>query len=198
MDRVEPEDVGLSSQRLARIDEHLRERYSYRGAFTVDGVMASQGFLPNELNPRFGAAMGPYGGKDMPLLLLNYGMIEGLALDWRMKDLEQELLGRSVQPMNTRCGMPMEGAAPEKQTQNLVFDPLLRLAKEEEEAHAIVRLGPTAGGGYLQMIFQGEHTPVGPPLAPRVAQVINWARVAWDLPVEAVSPAPLPVDSAET
>jgi len=27
MDRVEPEDVGLSSQRLARIDEHLRERY---------------------------------------------------------------------------------------------------------------------------------------------------------------------------
>jgi hypothetical protein len=181
-----------------KVGEHLREHYSYRGAFTVDGVMTAQGFLPNELNPRFGAAMSPYAGKDMPLLLLNYGMIEGLELDWRMKNLEQELLSRSLRPMNTRCGMPMEGTAPEKRSQNLVFDPLLRLAEAEEEAHAIARFGPRAGGSYLQMIFQGEHTPIGPPLAPRVAQVINWAREAWDLPVETVSPAPNAFDSSET
>jgi hypothetical protein len=40
-----------------RVGAGLRERVGYRGAFTVDGVLAAEGFLPTELNPRLGAGL---------------------------------------------------------------------------------------------------------------------------------------------
>src|SRR5689334_17767166 len=44
-----------------RVEETLRGTMGYRGAFTIDGVMTEQGFLPTELNPRFGAGLGVIG-----------------------------------------------------------------------------------------------------------------------------------------
>jgi hypothetical protein len=35
-----------------RVGDALRERVGYRGAFTVDGILSAEGFLPTELDPR--------------------------------------------------------------------------------------------------------------------------------------------------
>ena len=40
-----------------RAGERLRAEVDYRGAFTVDGVLTGDGFLPTELNPRNGAGL---------------------------------------------------------------------------------------------------------------------------------------------
>ena len=62
-----------------RVGAGLRERVGYRGAFTVDGVLAAQGFLPTELNPRLGAGLSTM-TRDLPGLpvgLLDRVLIEG-------------------------------------------------------------------------------------------------------------------------
>ena len=48
------------------------KRVGYRGTFTVDGVLAEEGFLPTELNPRIGGGIGTLmkGLDDFPLIPL--------------------------------------------------------------------------------------------------------------------------------
>ena len=44
-----------------RVGTALRERVGYRGPFGVDGIVAEEGLLPTEMNPRSGAAFTPLG-----------------------------------------------------------------------------------------------------------------------------------------
>ena len=62
-----------------RVGDGLRERVGYRGAFTVDGVLAAEGFLPTELNPRLGAGLSMMTRDlpDLPVALLDRALIEG-------------------------------------------------------------------------------------------------------------------------
>ena len=175
------------------VARHLSREHGYRGAFTLDGVLTDRGFLPTELNPRFGAAMKPYQNAEMPLMLLHFAMIEGESLDWRMADLEDALLDLASDTADTWCGLPMDapfdGAS---ETLHLAIDPDIR---HVDEGHAQVQLlfGTGPGGSTLRMRFSGEHTPVGPPLAPTVARVVNHAREVWNLPIAEVrSAAPPP------
>jgi hypothetical protein len=77
-----------------RVGEGLRERVGYRGAFTVDGVLAAEGFLPTELNPRLGAGLSMMTGNlpGLPVGLLDRALIEGEALDFGAADLEGQVL----------------------------------------------------------------------------------------------------------
>ena len=77
-----------------RVGDGLRERVGYRGAFTVDGVLTADGFLPTELNPRLGAGLSVM-TRDLPELpvpLLDRALIEGEALAYRADDLERQVL----------------------------------------------------------------------------------------------------------
>ena len=55
----DPPDAVRASMRTAarRVGDYLREAVGYRGAFTIDGVVGEDGFLPTELNPRSGAGL---------------------------------------------------------------------------------------------------------------------------------------------
>jgi hypothetical protein len=77
-----------------RVGAHLRARYGYRGAFSLDGVMTAEGFRPTELNPRFGAALNSVtvGLTDFPFKLLNLAVVEGVEADWQPERLEQVLV----------------------------------------------------------------------------------------------------------
>ncbi|MEC9070877.1 MAG: hypothetical protein VX938_00800, partial [Myxococcota bacterium] len=87
-----PEPVGGAMRSAAlRVGEHLRDTVGYRGSFTLDGVVTAEGFLPTELNPRFGAAIGRMANSmpELPLYLLHLCTAEGLELDYRPHDLER-------------------------------------------------------------------------------------------------------------
>jgi hypothetical protein len=73
-------------RRAARlIGDELHRRVDYRGVFTLDGIMSQNGFVPTEVNTRFGGALPPtVKGADreaINLNLLNLAVIEGLAED---------------------------------------------------------------------------------------------------------------------
>jgi hypothetical protein len=77
-----------------RVGEGLRRRVGYRGAFTVDGVLAVEGFPPTELNPRLGAGLSMMTRDlpDLPVGLLDRALIEGEALAFAAADLERQVL----------------------------------------------------------------------------------------------------------
>ena len=54
----EPADREEMRSIARRVGARLAATVSYRGCFTVDGVMTGDGFRPTELNPRFGAGLG--------------------------------------------------------------------------------------------------------------------------------------------
>jgi len=172
-----------------RAGEHLRSVYGYRGAFTVDGVLTEDGFLPTELNPRYGAAMRPY-ESELPLMLLIFAMIAREPVDWRAEELEAILLNASATAGSIVAGIPSVATATEDRALSAIFDPECRLAGPEEEPHVALTLGPSPGGSYLRMVFDPKQTPVGPSLAPRVAALANLAAERWGLPVDGLSPAP--------
>ena len=45
-----------------RVGAALRDQVGFRGSFSIDGVLAEEGFLPTELNPRLGAGMNTLAG----------------------------------------------------------------------------------------------------------------------------------------
>jgi hypothetical protein len=153
----------------------LRDRYDYRGAFTLDGVLTREGFLPTELNPRMGAALKPCNTPEVPLTLLVYAMIEGEELDWQMAELELELLARIAEPRPVYCGFPLTAPVDEE--------------RELELPGISVLYGPAPNGSYLRIIFD-ETAERGPSLAPRVAWAVEQASRAWGLQVGPLEPAP--------
>ena len=74
---------------LARsVASHLSRGVNYRGAFTIDGILTAEGFLPTELNPRWGAGLWPQAMVcPLPLRLIEALITSGL--DGPMDLLEQ-------------------------------------------------------------------------------------------------------------
>src|SRR3712207_3775703 len=90
-----------------RVGAGLRDRVGYRGAFTVDGVLAAEGFLPTELNPRLGAGLSVM-TRDLPELpvgLLHCALIAGDRLAYGAADLEDQVLAAADR---TRAGRSEE------------------------------------------------------------------------------------------
>ena len=159
-----------------RMAAHLRDTLGYRGAFTIDGVATRDGFRPTELNPRFGAALSPCNTDAMPLTHLVEAMVEGLALDYRMAELEPYLLSQLGQPRSHYCGVPLTVKVDQQRT------------LEVDEARLI--LGPSTSGSYLRIILP-DTTPVGPAVAPRIVRLLRHAAQAWDLPLDDLEAAPV-------
>jgi hypothetical protein len=93
-----PSDVDAAAIRdvARRVGVHLRDAVGYRGMFTVDGVLTAEGFLPTELNPRFGGAVGMLGrGAQLPLYVLHLASIDHPDWDWRPAELEAGILAAS-------------------------------------------------------------------------------------------------------
>jgi biotin carboxylase len=185
----------------SRVGTHLRDTLGYRGVFTVDGVLTVEGFRPTELNPRFGAAIGMLGrGAGLPLYLLHLASIEHPAWDWRPAELEAGLLEASRAHVVGSGHTLLELAVDEPR-------PPLRLARDAsgsvtavpvpapepdaaapDDGFATAELGPAPAGALLRVVL--DDPPVGPHLAPRVAEALTAAAAAFDVAFPPVEPAP--------
>jgi hypothetical protein len=168
----------------------LRERVGFRGVFTIDGVMTADGFVPTELNPRFGAAIGimTRSMPAMPLYLLHLAIVEGEDLDWRPAELEEALLGWADAHRDGRAGI-VSTRAGEPARADVVMTPDIREVQQGEAPDVLLTLGPSPAGSIVFASFVPERTPVGPSLAPRVAAAIGWADARWRLGIGPLEPA---------
>jgi hypothetical protein len=158
-----------------RVGCALRELLDYRGVFTLDGVLAEEGFVPTEINPRIGAAFRLLGRgvPGLPLLALALAVQHGEALDLRLPELERGLLDAADA---SRAGGG--GIVVDKPHAETVVRAFVERgdgpgeAREGEAPDGFVSLGPgpSTSTGFSTVQLVPERVLAGPSIAPRVAQ----------------------------
>ena len=143
----------------------LRARVGYRGAFTIDGVMAADGFRPTELNPRIGAGINAMARAiaDIPLTLLAMAAAGGHDLDYRPAELEEALVERADGARGGGVWRVVDTAFTESATVDV------------DEPPGQLTTGPSGVGGFFRFT-PGPTTPVGPSFAPIGVAALAWAR----------------------
>jgi hypothetical protein len=172
------------------VGTHLRATHGYQGTFTIDGVLTRDGFLPTELNPRFGGALSVVarGVPDLPLYPLHMAISAGVDVDWRPQELESILLTLVDAHRNGGCATLSPVPTDVERQLTLREDGETWQPCDASEATVHVRSGPSAAGTFIRVTFDSERTPIGPPAGPRAASVLAYLDGLWGLelgPMEA-------------
>jgi len=152
-----------------RVGDGLRERVGYRGAFTVDGVLTAEGFLPTELNPRLGAGLATMtrGLPDLPVGLLDRALIEGEAGAVAAGDLERQVLEAADRARAGGAWTVTDAAADATRELPVTFEGgTCRPAAGGDPADGVLSFGPSGVGGFVRLALDPERVPAGPPVAP--------------------------------
>jgi hypothetical protein len=171
----------------------LRERVDYRGGFSVDGVLTADGFLPTELNPRFSGGLGAIakGLPDFPLHLVLDALVSGYDTGLTAAQFETMLVESADTHRWGGGGLMVPGQQPTETDERavIVSGDGVRLAREEEESHGVLMLGPSAVGGYLRFEPHADRVLPGRPLAPMVASAFALADATWGTGIGPLEPA---------
>lgn len=168
-----PADRDEMRATARRVAEGLRDRYAYRGTFTIDGIMTADGFRPTELNPRFGAAIQTMTGglAGLPLTFLDLFLRGGFPIDAKAAELEAAVLTAADANRSGGGWTIGPGLRTETTRHSVVRDADgLRFAGDDEEPHGTITIGPAPEGVFSRFIPARAHTPVGASLAPLVAE----------------------------
>ncbi len=158
---------------IARLaGDQLAREVGFRGTFTVDGVVAADGFWPTELNPRFGAGIMTIArGAGMPMVLVNDLIVAGHAIGRTAVELEADVVAHGDA---RRGGGTWMGSL--DHDLEVIGRPVTRnqddtwsWAEPDDEIAGRV----TAGGGFIRCLYEPSTTPVGPSTGP-------WAAAFWD------------------
>lgn len=162
----------------------LRSKVGYRGAFGIDGVMTSDGFLPTELNPRFssGLAMQAATAGEYPLGDINRMLIERESLDLRPSELEAAIVEGADRARGARCLAPIRHLDVTDTTEvALNWTGLDWRATSDDHADATLRLGPSPLGALVMFTLNDRHSlEPGPPFALKAAKVFALTDAMWD------------------
>ena len=173
-----PEDRDTMRELGRRVGVALRERVGFRGSFGIDGVLAEEGFLPTELNPRLGAGVSTIAGAlgDFPLILLCLAIAEGEELDYRPELLERAVLETADNHRVCGGGRTTERILTDTGTFDLVAEvDDYRQAAAGEDPEATLLFGPGPIGGFLRFTLNPDRNEPGPPSAPLAARAFRLA-----------------------
>ena len=152
-----------------RVGAGLRERVGYRGAFTVDGVLTAEGFLPTELNPRFGAGLATMTRDlpDMPVSLLDRALVEGEPLAFAAGDLERQVLAVADRVRAGGAWTVTKEPADATRELAVAFEGgACRPAPAGRTPDGVLSFGPSGVGGFVRLALDPDRVPAGPPVAP--------------------------------
>ncbi len=155
-----------------RVGTCLRERLQYRGAFTIDGIVSSDGFVPTELNPRSGAGLNLMvrAQPDLPLQLLLDALVGGYALPYDPIELEQTLTAGADAHRAGGTWHPLAVPVEAVDQRSVVGNERgWRWAVDGEAASGEVVAGNHSSGSFVRLTAAATETPAGPPFAPRAA-----------------------------
>ena len=148
-----------------RAGEQLAREVDFRGTFTVDGVVAADGFWPTELNPRFGAGIMTIArGAGIPMVLVNDLIVGGHDIGRTAVELEADVvahgdarrgggtwmggLDHDLEVVNRPVALSRAGAR----------SWLWSWAGADDQVAGRV----TAGSGFIRCLYDQSTTPVGP------------------------------------
>ncbi|HZD38344.1 MAG TPA: hypothetical protein VE664_06865 [Actinomycetes bacterium] len=170
----------------------LRDRVGYLGAFTVDGVLSEDGFLPTELNTRYGAGLTVMadGHQDLPLWLLNLAVVEGEPLGVGSAVLEADVLERVDRHRSGAVWTVTHKAPATSRQRPVAFSPGgARFAAPGEQPAGTLWVGPSNVGGYVRLALDPARIPVGPSVAPLAVDAFALADERLATSIGPMSPA---------
>ncbi len=183
-----PESVRADMRSIVRLAAAvLTDDVDYRGTFTIDGVVASDGFWPTELNPRFGAGINVIARAtgNMPILLVHDLAVAGLHVGASADDVERSLLAHA--DANRAGGTWRQtSSATSERTGSIVHDGGSWSWASDDTVHGTVSAGP----GLTRCVFEPSATPVGPSAAPRAAAFWRFTDRELGTAIGPVAPAP--------
>jgi hypothetical protein len=163
----DPPDADRDAMRDAarRLGTHLRERVGYLGAFTLDGVMTSEGFRPTEVNARVGAGLTPQiaaAGVDIPFL--SRMITEAEPVDLRPAELEAFVVERADADRRGACYSVID----------LAIDSSTEHAVSTDDLDGTIALGPSGVGGFVSYRPDTSLVPKGPSFAPTAVRAFAY------------------------
>lgn len=180
-----PADTEAMRETARRVGRHLRDELDYRGFLTIDGVMTADGFLPTELNPRYGAALSAQARHgELPLFLLHLLVIDGrrgggAEPSWQPEAVEALVRASAAEGPSAGGHLLLDGVA--------VDEP--RTTEVTVDGHACeVQLSGTISGARLRVDV--VPAPVGPPAGPLLAKAFRAAGDAVGLALPELAAAP--------
>ena len=187
----DPPDEVREEMRAAarRVGTHLRELVDFRGVFTMDGVATADGWLPTELNPRFGAGLGPVARTaDLPMLgitrLLIAGEDKGLDAD--------EIEGLAVTAADAQrvlAGMMVNSRPTDVTTTQRVEWDGSTVTPVSDDGGGTLEWGPAAAGSAVRFVLDPDRVVPGTQAAPVVAAALAAADRLWDTGIGPLIPA---------
>ena len=167
-----------------RIGAALGAHLGYRGAFTVDGVLAADGFWPTEINARPGEGLSILDGLDTALApTLLSRMLKGDApIGMFAAEYEAELLAVSERRAAGYGRLVVERSWQGDRRWGVVWTgEAYALAVDGEAPDAEIWAHAMQPRGFLRIVPDPDRTPRGPSVAPRVVAGLAVASQLLDL-----------------
>lgn len=185
----DPHQREAMREAARRMGVYLDGLVAYRGPFSIDGVMTSEGFRPTELNPRMSAGFGIQAASvpELHAGLLTRALIEG-DIDVDPHELEDVIVQAADRSRSLRIGIPFAEARDQDSIPIEIGESAIRRTREEV-AHGTLRIGPAPAGSYALLQPEQEHVPIGPSAATLAVSTARLAAETWDLPLEHLEPA---------
>jgi hypothetical protein len=186
-----PEEVREEMRAAARrVGTHLRELAGFAGVFTMDGVATADGWLPTELNPRFGAGLMPAArAADMPILGLSRLLVAGKTAGLDAAEIEDIVVaaGDAKRHLGGMTVVTRPIAASE--TLRARWDGTTLTPVADGDGNAVLERGPAAAGGMIRFTLDPEHIVPGTQAAPVVAAAFAVADGLWDTGIGPLIPS---------
>lgn len=178
---VPDEDHVVAMQEKAvRLGRHLQKTLGYRGTFTLDGVLTADGFMPTEVNPRFGVGLGVLTSvAGVSLSLIDKLLLADIEENWEPRQLEEQLRDECGTRGAGACFFLVPQVVVDEESVKLAFDKEWRVEPDAEDA--TMTRGPAATGGIVRVVPDRERTPFGPSLAPRIVAALRLADQLWEI-----------------
>ncbi|MBW4719687.1 hypothetical protein [Saccharothrix obliqua] len=196
-----PARIREEMRNLARrVGERLRETVDYRGTFTLDGIATADGFLPTEINTRYGGAMVCFEDAlpQLPLALAQVALVAGHDLGVSSIEFEDLLVGAADAYRCGSVGANVRAVQPTDTVERpVVFtDWACRFAHPEEAPHGVLRLRPSPLGARLELDLVAAELPPGRPVVALTVAAFALADQEWRTALGPLEPAVPVADEA--
>jgi hypothetical protein len=183
-----------------RVGEQLRSTVDYRGTFTLDGIATEDGFLPTEINTRYGGAMVCFEDAlpSLPLSLIQVALVAGHDLGISSMEFEEMVLNAADSYRAGSVGANVRAVHPTEQVERpIVFSEWsCRFAHPDEVPHGTLRLRPSPIGGRLELDFEADQLQLGRPVASLTVAAFALADQEWQTGLGPLEPPVAMADDA--
>lgn len=175
----DPAPIDRESMREAarRVGELLRSEVDFRGTFTLDGIMSTDGFVATEVNPRFGGGMARIAGgiDDLPVLDLHRELIADPQYDPDADAIERVVLESADQQRSFTAWSFLSTPISETTTFRFVVEGGEAVAVTPGAAAIEATVGPAVTGSMLRVDLTEIEPLVGAMFAPLAVEALREA-----------------------